>query len=183
MVLSNHISPGMVLLVGDVLYRVESCVKVTVAKGQPFMKAKLRHISTDKLVEKNFKLETEIKDVALEEKYLEFLYPESDAFLFLDYADLKQVLVPASVIGDKVFYLKEGTKVLAAFYGDIVFSIELPQYLELMIVKISEGNAADASSNKQAVVETGAKVSVPSFVESGDVIKIDTRSNEYIQRV
>ncbi len=82
-------------------------------------------------------------------------------------------------------YLKEGTEVKSIFYGDSVFSIELPQFLELMVVKTDamESNAHVSNANKMAILETGAKVEVPMFVETGDIVKVDTQLNEYIQRV
>lgn len=185
MVQSSQISPGMTLSISRKLYRVESSVKVTVPKGTPFIKTKLRDIASNKVVEKNFKLNQEVKDVSLEEKKIEFLYIEGKEYLFLDYIELNQILVPSEVVGDKTNYLKEGTNVFASFYGDTVFSIELPQFLELMVAKTeSDEEAAPLSNaNKLAVLETGAKVEVPSFIEVGDIIKVDTKTNDYIQRV
>jgi elongation factor P len=185
MVQSNQISPGMTISISGKLYRVESSVKVTVTKGTPFIKTKLRDISTNKVVEKNFKLNQDVQDVSLEEKKLEFLYIEGKDYLFLDFQDLNQILVPANVVGEKTNFLKEGTEVAAAFYGETVFSIELPQFLELMVAKTEgdEDSAPLSNATKMAVLETGAKLEVPSFVEVGDIIKVDTKSNEYIQRV
>ncbi|MBS0628189.1 MAG: elongation factor P, partial [Verrucomicrobia bacterium] len=115
----------------------------------------------------------------------EFLYLEGKDYLFLDVSHLDQVLVPASIIGDKVNYLKEGIEVKATFYGDTIFSIELPQFLELMVVKTEsmESRAHVSNANKLAILESGAQIEVPTFVESGDIVKVDTQINEYIQRV
>lgn len=185
MVLSNQINPGMTLSINKKLYRVESSVKVTVPKGTPFIKTKLRDITTNKVVEKNFKLDQEIEDVSLMEETLEFLYTEGKDYLFLDIKNLDQVLVPGSIVGDKTNYLKEGIEVKASFYGNTVFSIDLPQFLELMVSDM-EGDddlAPLSNSTRIAILETGAKIEVPSFIEIGDIIKIDTKTNEYIQRV
>jgi elongation factor P len=185
MIKSQQIAPGMTLSVEGKLYRVESSTKVTLAKGQPFIKTKLRELTTDQMVEKNFKVGQEVEHVSLSERKLEFLYLEGKSFLFLDVGSLDQVLIPASVVGDKCQYLKEGIELQANFYGDTVFSIELPQFLELMISKtdpVGEG-AALSNATKVAVLETGAKVEVPMFIESGDVIKVDTQSHEFVQRV
>lgn len=186
MATSNHITPGMTISLSGKLYRVESSVKVTVAKGTPFIKTKLRDLSTDECIEKTFKLNQAVQDVSLSEKRLEFLYLEGKDYLFLDIGNLEHVLVPAEIIGDSIKYLKEGTEIQATFYGDTVFTVELPQFLELMVVK-AEGkeHISPASGNqvKPAVLETGAKIEVPPFVEAGDIIKVDTKSGEYIQRV
>ena len=89
MVESQQITPGMTLSIRGKLFRVDSVVKVTVPKGTPFIKCKLRDIETDKIVEKNFKVKQQVKDVALQERALEFLYPEDGDYLFLDVDDLE----------------------------------------------------------------------------------------------
>lgn len=182
---SNQISPGMTLSIDGKIYRVESSVKVTVAKGVPFIKTKLKNLMSEEVIEKSFKLNQSVQEVSLSERKLEFLYLEGKDYLFLDVGNLEQILVGAEIIGDKVNYLKEGTEVKAIFYGETIFSIELPQFLELMVVKTDaiEGGAHVSNANKLAILETGAKVEVPMFVESGDIVKVDTQSSEYIQRV
>lgn len=183
MVQSQNVIPGMVLTIGDKLYRVESSVKVTVPKGQPFIKSKLRNLYTDKVMEKNFKVGQEVEEVSLAERRLEFLYLEGKNYLFLDIGNLEKLLIAPEVIGEKVEFLKEGIGVQAHLYGETVFSIELPQFLELMIAKTEASEGALSNSLKKALLETGAEISVPRFIEVGDVIKIDTRTREYIQRI
>jgi elongation factor P len=185
MITSNQLSSGMTISVDGRIYRVESAVKVTVAKGTPFIKTRLKDLMSDGAIEKNFKLGQSLEDVDLIERKLEYLYLEGKDYLFLDVGTLEQILVPAHVIADKVNFLKEGVDVKAIFYGDAIFSIELPQFLELMIVKTDQPQTASPTSGavKSAVLETGAKVDVPLFVDSGDIIKVDTHTNEYIQRV
>jgi elongation factor P len=185
MTVSNQLTPGMTISLDGKIYRVESCVKVTVAKGNPFIKTKLKDLMTEEVIEKNFKLNQPVQDVSLVERKLEYLYLEGKDYLCLDTGNLEQVLVPASVIGNKINYLKEGIEIKAMFYGDSIFSVELPQFLELMVVK-AEANAAKvhlANTTKTALLETGAKIEVPLFVESGDIIKVDTQTNDYVQRV
>jgi len=185
MVASNNINPGMILSIGDKLYRVESSVKVTVPKGVPFIKVKMRDLTTNALTEKSFKLNQEVKDVLFTERRLEFLYPEGKGYLFLDVGNLDKVQIPTQIVGKKVNFLKEGVELKAAFYGSTVFSVELPQFLELMISKIeeSESRALPANATRVAILETGARIEVPPFIEAGDIIKVDTKTEEYIQRV
>lgn len=185
MVASQQLTPGMTLSLESKLYRVESVVKVTAPKEQPFIKAKIRDLGSDKIIERNFKVGQEVKDVALEERHLEFLYLEGKGYLFLDIGTLEQVLVPADVIADKVNFLKEGIDLQATFYGETIFSVELPQFLELMVAKTDPALEKNSLSNatKEAILETGAAIEVPPFIEAGDVIKVDTRTKEYIQRV
>lgn len=184
MATSNQLIPGMTLSINNKLYRVESSVKVTVPKGTPFIKAKLKDLNTQEVIEKNFKLNQPIKDVSLIERRLEFLYPEGEGFLFLDVVNLDQFLVPNVIVSEKVNYLKEGIELKASFYGDTIFAVELPQFLELMVTKTltsEEGGSTEGS--KVAILETGARIEVPPFIEMGDIIKVDTKTDEYIQRV
>lgn len=185
MATSNQITPGMTLSIGGKLYRVESSVKVTVAKGTPFIKTKLKDLTTNEVIEKNFKLDQVVNDVSLIERRIEFLYPEGNDYLFLDIGNLEQVQVPSNIVGLQVNFLKEGVDLKASFYGDTIFAIELPQFLELMVAKTEnlKPNAPGAGSTKIAILETGAKIEVPPFIEIGDIIKVDTKTEEYIQRV
>lgn len=178
-------TPGIMISLDDKIYRVESAVKVTVAKGNPFIKTKLKDMMTDELIEKNFKEGQTVKEVTLDERSLEFLYLEGKDYLFLDVGNLENVLVSKNIIGDKVHYIKEGIIVKAMFYGDTIFSVELPQFLELMIVKTEsdEGAVPIAGTTKVAYLETGAKIDVPLFVETGDIVKVDTAASEFVQRV
>jgi elongation factor P len=185
MTTSNHIVPGMTLSLDDRIYRVESAVKVNVTKGVPFIKTKLKNLMDESVIEKNFKVGQSVLEVSLAERRLEFLYLEGKDYLFLDIGNLEQIKVPKDVIGDKVNFLKEGIEVKAMFYGSSIFSVELPQFLELMVVKTESTEAAIPMSNatKTAILETGAKIEVPLFVEVGDIIKVDTQTMEYVQRV
>jgi elongation factor P len=185
MTASNQIVPGMTISLEGNIYRVESCVKVTVSKGNPFIKTKLKNLKTDETVEKSFKVGQTVQDVSLQERRLEFLYLEGKDYLFLDVGNLDQVLIPVEVIGDKVTFLKEGVEIRAMFYGDTVFSIELPQFLELMVVKteFDEAEKNVPTPSKVALLETGAKIAVPPFVEAGDIVKVDTGTCEFVQRV
>ncbi len=182
----SNISPGMTISLAGKLYRVESSVKVSAAKGTPFIKTKLRNLANDEIVEKNFKPGQAVKEVTVSEKELEFLYLEGKNYLFLDINELDQVSVKPAVIGDNVNYLKEGITLTATFYGDQVFSVELPPFLELSVTKVESSKktkVAVADVTKIAILETGAKVEAPPFIEVGDIVKVDTKTGEFIQRV
>lgn len=189
MATSNHITPGMTISLGGQIYRVESSVKVAVAKGTPFIRTKLRDLTTNDVIEKNFKLDQSIKDISLTEKRLEFLYIEGKDYLFLDIGNLEHVLVPKEIISDYSEFLKEGIEIKATFYGDAVYTVELPQFLEIMIAKLiikecrKGAKHPQPTTTKTAILETGAQIEVPLFVETGDIIKIDTKTREFIQRV
>ena len=185
MVASNNITPGMTLSINGKLYRVESSVKVTVPKGTPFIKTKLRDLANNDQVEKSFKLDQVVKDVSFAERRLEFLYLEGKDYLFLDIGNLEKILVPEDIVGENINFLKEGVGLKASMYGETIFAVELPQFLELMVAKTEgeENRKAAANGTRIAVLETGARIEVPQFIEVGDIIKVDTKTNEYIQRV
>ncbi|NGX63848.1 MAG: Elongation factor P [Candidatus Anoxychlamydiales bacterium] len=182
---SNQLSPGMTINIDKNIYRVESCVKISVTKGTPFIKTKLRDLITEEVIEKNFKQSQNIQEVSLVEHDLEYLYIEGKNYLFLDVGQLENVLVAPNILQDKINYLKEGIRVRALFYGNSIFSVELPQFLELMVIKTTsmEDKLSVANTTKTAILETGAKIEVPLFVEVGDIIKVDTNLNEFIQRL
>lgn len=184
MVANSQITPGMIISIKSDLFRVDSCIKVS-AKGPAFLKTKLRNLITDEVVEKNFKPDQEVNEVFLQERELEFLYPENKDYLFLDIERLENIAVPPAVIGTKMHFLKEGVPIKAVFYGETVFSVELPQFLEIMVSKTEESKEKITVSNatKVATLETGAKIQVPMFVEVGDIVKVDTTTGEYIQRI
>ncbi|MBI3211598.1 MAG: elongation factor P [Simkania negevensis] len=185
MTTSNQISPGMTLSLNGKIFRVESCVKVSVPKGTPFIKTKLKNLISEEMVEKNFKLDQTVKEVSLSERNLEFLYPEGKEYQFLDVDKLEIIPVPSDIVGDKVNYLKEGINLKALFYGETIFSVELPQFLELMVAKVEEieSKISVSQASRIAILETGARVEVPLFIEVGDVIKVDTHIGEYVQRI
>lgn len=180
----SQMTPGMIITVGKGLQQVESSVKVAVKKGAAFIKAKLRDLNTGKMTEKNYQMDQTVQEVVLEQKELEFLYTEGDQFCFLDIDNLEHLQIDKAVIGKSALFLKEGVQLTASFYGDTVFTIELPPFLELTVAGTEEPKKESGGSGmKKAVLETGAKLDIPVFVEVGDIIKVDTRTSEYIQRV
>lgn len=186
MIMSNNLSPGVVICFNDKLYRVETCVKSTMPKTQSMITAKLRCLETDSILEEVFKPNQALQQVSLEERLLEFLYTENEEYLFLDINNLEQIRVSSSVIGSIGQYIKEGIEIRATFYAYSVYSVELPQFLELMVADIENVEDLEiqvTNNSKIAVLETGAKIRVPPFIEIGDIIKVDTKAEEYVQRV
>jgi elongation factor P len=182
---ASQLVPGMTVNISNKIYRIESSVKVTAARLASFIKVTLRELLTDKLIEKNFKPDKEIEEVTMQEKTIIYMYLENKKYIFLDVDELTQIPLEQSIISDKVDFLKEGVELKASFFGQTVFTVELPQFLELTVMKTEEPNEGGmiGSTTKTAVLETGAKIEVPLFVEVGDIIKVDTQTNEFVQRV
>ncbi len=186
MVTASQLSPGMTISIEKNIYRVEHAVKVSSAsKANPFVKVKLRDLHSEELLEKNFKPTQEVDEVSLGEHKLEFLYVEGDHFVFLDTSTLELMNVPEEIIGSKMNYLKEGIEVKALCYGTSTFSIDLPQFLELMVssIETDDDSGRFERGARVATLETGAKIEVPPFIDVGDIVKVDPKSEEYIQRV
>jgi elongation factor P len=185
MVSLSQLTAGSTIKLSTGLFRVENIVKVTVTKGTPFYKTTLTDINSGQVKEKNFKPSEKVEEVTLTKQELEFLYPEGKDFLFLSGDSFEQVLLEKRIVGKAGNYLKEGVMVTAFCNKDSVCALEIPNFLELMVTQTDVLDDAMPVSNttKLAILETGAKLDVPPFVEVGDTVKIDTLKNEFIQRV
>lgn len=185
MVQSNQLTVGMMILIKNKLYKVVSVAKVSGPKGDVFIRAEVKDHESETVIEKNFKSGQDVQEVSFENKTLEFLYPENESYLFLDIGNYEKVCISKPVMKDKFLFLKAGVSLTAVMYGGSVFSVELPPFLELMVSKTDfpGDDLPLTGGNKKALLETGVEVLVPPFVEIGDVIKVDTRTSEYIQRV
>ncbi|CAG9045757.1 elongation factor P [Chlamydia abortus] len=185
MVLSSQLSVGMFISTKDGLYKVVAVSKVTGNKGESFIKASLKSADSEVIVERNFKIGQEIKEAQFESRNLEYLYIEDDHFLFLDLGNYEKIHITKEIMKDNFLFLKAGVTVSALVYDNVVFSIELPHFLELMVSKTDfpGDSLLIAGGTKKALLETGIEITVPPFIEIGDIIKIDTRTCEYIQRV
>ena len=176
---------GMVLELEKELWQITEAQLVMPGKGGAFVRTKLKHMKTGRVVERTFRSEEKLKDVRVEKKSMQYLYKDRDHFYFMDKNTYDQVTVDADFLGNSVNYLKEGNDSDLLFHGSEPIGIELPYFVELEVVKTEPGLKGDSvsGSTKPAHLETGATVQVPLFVEEGDKLKIDTRTNEYVERV
>lgn len=168
----------------------ENCVilehmHVTPGKGPAHHQCKMRNLRTGKLSEARFRSDEKIDFVRVEHHEYQFLYPDGDQFYFMNVENFEQTFVNVDMIGDAVKYLKPNQEVKIAFEGDEILEVEMPLNVELEVTKTEPGFKGDTATNvmKPAVVETGATVPVPLFINEGDVIKVDTRSGDYVERV
>lgn len=182
MTLASQLSSGTVIRLDNKIYQVESVSKVAIGRAKAFMQLLLKDLQTAEETEKKLKVDQEVQEVELTTSEIEFLYPQDRGYSFLDIDSLEQVYVDRAVVADKINYLKEGVQVTASCHGSEVYAVQLPQFLELMVANIDE-KAKTVQGEHMVVLETGAKISAPLFVEEGDVVKVDTRSEEFVQRV
>lgn len=154
-----------------------------IGRGGAKVVAKFRNLETGVTVERSFNSGEKLEDIYVETKDLQYLYPEGDELVFMDMETYEQFHVPRD-ISDATKFLKEGMTVQGAMYNGRPLDITLPASVELKIIETPPGVRGDTVSGgtKPATLETGAVVQVPLFVETGEVIRVDTRSGEYLGR-
>ncbi len=184
MITTNDLKNGMTINHEDVLYEVLYFQHVKPGKGGAFVRTKLKNLYTGAIIDKTFRAGEKIEQAILETKKMQFLYKD-DHYNFMDTETFEQVAIPEENISDKKKFLLENLEVTIIFYKSKPISIELPIAIEAKVIKTEPGVKGDTVSNvlKPAEIETGAKIQVPLFINEGDVIKIDTRTGEYITRV
>ena len=156
-----------------------------IGRGGAKVVAKFRNLETGAIVEKSFNASEKLQDIFIEYKKMQYLYNDGSNYTFMDLETYEQPTLSADQIGDGAKYLKENMEVTIDFYQGKALKVTLPITVELKITQTDPGVRGDTASGgtKPAVLESGATVQVPLFVEEGEVIKVDTRTGEYTGRV
>lgn len=155
-------------------------------KGQAFNRIKIKHLITGRVVEKTFKSGEKLDLADVSESVMRMLYKEADGVVFMDDNSFEQVKIPLTAIGDTLQWLMEDKLYDVIFYKGEPVTIEPPTFMELKIIETmpgDRGNTASGRVMKPATLESGAKVQIPIFIEQDEVIKVDTRTGEYVSRV
>ena len=154
-------------------------------KGAAFVRTKLKNIINGGVVEKTFRPTEKFENAHIDRKEMQYLYNDGDLYYFMDTETFDQIAVNADTVGDSLKFVKENENVKVSSYQGEVFAIEPPLNVELVITETEPGFKGDTAqgATKPAIVETGAQVMVPLFVEQDDKIKIDIRTGEYLSRV
>jgi elongation factor P len=154
-------------------------------KGAAFVRTKLKNLKSGSIVERTFRPSEKMPRAHIDRKELQYLYKDGDLYYFMDTDNYEQSAINASDIGDSLKFVKENDMVKILSHDSIVFGIEPPLFVELLITETEPGFKGDTAqgATKSATVETGATVYVPLFLSSGEKIKIDTRTGEYLGRV
>lgn len=176
---------GMVLEIDGELVSIVGFQHVKPGKGGAFVRTKLKKVLTGAVVDRTFRAGEKVNEVRLERKPLQYLYHDGQLYHFMDITTYEQFPVSGKVLGDQVKYLKENLEVMGLFQGDTILGVELPFFVELKVVETDPGVRGDTATggSKPAKLESGAIVNVPLFIEVGDTIKVDRRTNEYLERV
>lgn len=185
MATTADVSVGTVLRYNGELCQVVEWQHRTPGNLRAFYQGKMRNLKNGKLVENRFRSGEGVEIVRVEYKMMQFIYPEGDFVVCMDTETYDQVHVPAILIGDGIKFLKEGMEVKVSFEGDEIILAEPPTFVELEITYTEPGVKGDTATNtlKPATLETGAIVNVPLFCGEGELIKVDTRTSEYVERV
>ena len=176
---------GLTVEIEGNIYQIVEFQHVKPGKGAAFVRTKLRNIINGGVVEKTFRPTEKFPQARIDRKEMQYLYADGDVFNFMDMETYDQIALNADAVGDALKFVKENEMVTMLSHDGNVFSVEPPFFVELEITETEpgfKGNTATGAT-KPAIVETGAQVAVPLFVEIGDVIKIDTRTGEYLSRV
>ena len=154
-------------------------------KGGAFVRTRLKNVKTGQFLEKTFRSGEKFEEPNLDECDMQFLYSSGDSFTFMDTSSYEQFTYDKSQLGDNTDLLKEETIVRILLYEGKPVSVEFPTFMELKVIQADPGVRGDTASGgtKPAVVETGATIKVPLYLESGEIIKVDTRTREYVERV
>jgi elongation factor P len=154
-------------------------------KGGAIMRAKLKNLETGAITETTFKSGTKFEEVSLTRKKKQFLYSSGNDYTFMDMENYEQIAMSKEKLGDLVKFLKPDAEVEELYIDDKLVTMDLPLNVELKVVSTAPGYRGDTvtGGSKPATLETGIDVNVPLFIKEGDIVKIDTRTGEYVERV
>ena len=166
------------------VYQVVEFQHVKPGKGAAFVRTKMKNVITGAVVERSFNPTEKVEKAHIERKDMEYLYEDSGLYYFMD-QDYEQIPLSEDQLGGALKFVKENMTVTILSYKGNVFSVEPPTFVELEVTATEPGVKGNIASNvtKPATVETGAVINVPMFINEGDMIKIDTRTEEYLSRV
>ena len=175
---------GMLIKIGQDLFRVLELQHVTPGNLRGFVRVKFRTIRTGTLADQKLRSEDFVELATLDEREMQYLYRDGDAFHFMDTSSYEQLHIDAEALGDNVNYLIPDALIKVEFYGSEPVGIELPQTVDLVVEDTAPGIKGATASNqiKPARLETGLIVNVPPFVNNGDKIRVNTETGEYLSR-
>ena len=185
MISAGDFRNGITLEMDNNIYQIIEFQHVKPGKGAAFVRTKLKNIKSGGVVEKTFRPTEKCPQARIDRKDMQYLYNDGDLFYFMDVENYEQIALGTDAVGDTLKFVKENEMCKVCSHNGNVFAIEPPMFVELVITNTEPGFKGDTATGatKPAVVETGATVYVPLFVDQGETIKIDTRTGEYLSRV
>jgi len=176
---------GMSIIQDGKVFQIVEFQHVKPGKGPAFVRTKLKDMRVGTTVEKTFRAGEKMEQAIVERRDMQYLYSTGSDFVFMDTEDYDQTEIPKDAIGPAVKYLKENMMVTVTTHDGVILGVEMPTFVELEITETDPGLRGDTASGggKPATLETGAVVTVPLFLNVGDKIKVDTRTDTYLGRV
>ena len=184
MISAGDFRNGVTVEIEGNVYQIVEFQHVKPGKGAAFVRCKIKNVKTGGVVERTFRPSEKVPKAHVERKEMQYLYSDGDLFHFMDVNTYDQIAVNTETVGDSLTFVKENEMVKVASYQGEVFAIEPPLAVELEVTETEPGLKGDTAqgATKPAIVETGAKVMVPLFINQGEKIRIDTRTGEYTSR-
>lgn len=185
MIQAGDFRNGITVEIEGNVYQIIEFQHVKPGKGAAFVRTKLKNVINGGVVEKTFRPTEKCPQARIDRKDMQYLYSDGDLYNFMDTETYDQIALNQDTVGDALKFVKENEMCKVCSHNGKVFSVEPPLFVELEITETEPGFKGDTATgaSKPAVVETGATVNVPLFVDRGDKIKIDTRTGEYLSRV
>lgn len=182
---TSDIRKGLKVQMEGVPFEVIYFQFVKPGKGQAFTRTKLRNMMTGSVIERTFKSGERLEKADMEEREMQYLYPEDGFYVFMDTANYEQLRVTEAQLGDNKYYLTDGLMVQVLLYNERPIGITPPTFVEFEITETEPGFKGDTSggASKLAKIVTGLEIHVPLFIEQGERVRIDTRTGEYAERV
>jgi len=185
MISSNEMKAGVTVVIDGELYVVVESQHVKPGKGGAFIRTKLRKLKVGSVIERTFRVGEKFQDAYIERRTLQFQYRSGETYNFMDMTSYEQVHFEEKTIGPGAGFLKDGMEIEGQFYEGQLIGLELPIFVDLRVESTEPGVRGDTAKAtlKPATLETGANIQVPLFVESGETVRIDTRTSSYVGRV
>jgi elongation factor P len=181
---TNQFKVGMTIRYEGETYRIAEYQHVKPGKGGAFVRTKLRNIVTGALIDRTFRPEQKFEQLRTESRPMTYIYDDSDQMVFMDSESYEQLAMPKSTLADRFDLVTVNMQVDVVYIDGDPFDVELPTFVDLKVTETAAGVRGDTVSggSKEAVLETGAAIQVPLFIEPGDVVRVDTRTREYVTR-
>ncbi|MBE0415495.1 MAG: elongation factor P [Dehalococcoidia bacterium] len=185
MISTGDLKKGLVIELEGGLYQILDWQHIKMGRGTAQVRLKLRDIRAGHTIERTFQAGEKFSRARLDRYAVQFLYCDGDLHYFMDSESFEQTMLNRARLGDATRYLKEGMSLELLFYKDEPISVELPNSVELRVVETGPGFKGDTATggSKPAKLETGITIQVPLFVNNGDIVRVDTRTGEYLERV
>ena len=184
MISSNDFKTGLTIELDGDVYQVVEFQHVKPGKGSAFVRTKIKNVRTGAVIERKFNAGERVARARLDRREMQYLYKDGDQFVVMDKETYEQIMLSEAQIGDQVKWLKENMNLGVLLYNNEVIGVDLPNTVELEVIETEPGIRGDTATggSKEAIVETGAAVQVPFFINVGDVLIIDTRTGTYVSR-